>query len=463
MRARSIVFTASTRVALWAAIAIGSFSLATPAAAQRCFEGTAALGDQRALRALATEIEANCPGALFDGSPARKHGNYVACAQQVRRNAVFFGTLREECVPEASKSLRATTCGGTKVACGRFKEGARKPVSCRIKPAARCADSPRFTEDVCSQTRSSDVAEWTAGTCLDPRAPGPYGVGVRLIPWTKPSAVDPSVDRVLDTLVWYPTSDAGTPTPPYGGILNASVDVSGGPYPVVLFSHGSCGIHFQSTFLTAHLATHGFVVVAPPHPGNTLAEFPTCGTFPAQVASAVERPQDMIFVLDQIVAAGLDPGSDFFGAVDETRVGMSGHSFGGLTTYAVQGIEPRIKVAIPMAAATGGGSQLTVPSLTMLGQIDSVVSNAGIRAAYDRSTAPKRLVEIRNAGHYAFSAACFASSDCNPPVTLDQAEAHAAVLRDAVPILHAPLRGDAAWAPLLDAPPSPTFVVAAEP
>jgi hypothetical protein len=118
---------------------------------------------------------------------------------------------------------------------------------------------------------------------------------------------------------------------------------------------------------------------------------------------------------------------------------------------------------MPMAAAAGPSSELTVPSLSMLGQIDSVVNNAAIRTAYTSSSAPKRLVEIADAGHYAFSNGCFAGPDCNPPVTLTQAEAHDAVLRYAVPFLAAVLRGDPAWQPLLDAPPSPTFDVASEP
>src|SRR5262249_19130614 len=157
---------------------------------------------------------------------------------------------------------------------------------------------------------------------------------------------------------------------------------------------GSCGFPAQSVFLTSLLATHGFIVIAPPHPGNTLSDFPSCGTFQAQVSSAQERPQDMIFVLDQILAADADPGSDFFGLVDETAIAMTGHSFGGLTTSLVQAIEPRVTAAMPMAPAAGPASMLTVPSLTMIGEIDSVVNNDAVRTAYAHSAAPKRLVEI---------------------------------------------------------------------
>jgi dienelactone hydrolase len=436
-------------------------ALPLSAAAQPCLEGSTRLSDQRDLRELAADIETNCPCSTFAGLG---HGAYVTCAKQVRNNAEFLGDLRPECRREATAALRKSSCGTTKSACGRFKSTARDPVSCRIKPADRCEDGSSFQEEACALTHCSDVEEWTAGTCLDPRAPGPFGAGVRVVTYTKPSVVDPMQNRVLtDTLIWYPTADAGAPSPAYNAILNASVDDSGGPYPVVLFSHGSCGFQGQSIFLTSILATHGFVVIAPPHPGNTIGDFPNCGTFQAQVNSVQERPQDMIFVLDQILAADLDSGSDFFGLIDETSVAMTGHSFGGLTTYLVQAIEPRVTAAMPMAPAAGPASMLSVPSLTMIGAIDSVVNNAATRTAYANSDPPKMLVEIRDAGHYAFSGACFPGPDCNPPVTLTQAEAHDAVLRYAVPFLETALNGDAAWQPLLDAPPSPTFVVESEP
>jgi dienelactone hydrolase len=60
----------------------------------------------------------------------------------------------------------------------------------------------------------------------------------------------------------------------------------------------------------------------------------------------------MSFVLDQIVAAGQDPSSPFFGAVDGSRVAMTGHSFGGLTTFLVASQDPRVSVAVAMAPAT---------------------------------------------------------------------------------------------------------------
>jgi predicted dienelactone hydrolase len=230
-----------------------------------------------------------------------------------------------------------------------------------------------------------------------------------------------------------------------------------------MFSHGSCGIPTQSTFLLPQLAAHGFVIAAPPHPGNTLLDFPACGTPQAQVASAQERPQDILFVLNALLAANDAQLSPFFGAIDANRLGMSGHSFGGFTTYLVTAIEPRFKVAIPMAPFVGPAAPLTIPSLTMLGQIDSAVDDNAIRAAYASGAAPKYLVEIKNAGHYVFSDHCFPSSDCNPPATLTQDEAHDAVRRWVLPFLEVYLAGDASFSPFLAPITGPGFVFEATP
>jgi predicted dienelactone hydrolase len=202
-------------------------------------------------------------------------------------------------------------------------------------------------------------------------------------------------------------------------------------------------------------------VVAPSHSGNTIFDGAACGTIQAQAASFVERPQDMIFLLNQMLAANVEPASPFFGAIDPDRVGMSGHSFGGLTTALVEQFEPRVKVVIPMAAATIGATSFAIPSLSLLGQIDSRVSNDAIRATHAASTAPKYLVEIQKAGHYAFSNLCFPGPDCAPPATLTQDEAHAAVLRWVLPFLELHLNGNQDFAPFFLVPP-PGVVFAAE-
>ena len=426
-----------------------------------CLTGSSVLADQRALADLRTATGAACPCASFTAASA-----YRRCARGVVESAATAGTLRRECKATANRTYKTATCGGSQVGCGRFAPSARTPLSCRLKAADRCHDRSGFTEHACSnETHCADVVDWTASTCTDVRRSGPFAAGMRTITFTKPSVLDPNQTRVLDTLVWYPApAGSGPVDATYKAVINAPLDPGAGPYPLVMFSHGSCGLPNQSSFLWPLIASQGFVVVAPPHPGNTIFEFPTCGTLQAQVASAVERPADIRFVLDQMLAADLDPASPFAGAIDETRIGMAGHSFGGYTTYVVAIQDARIKVALPMAPAVPASQPvLTVPSLTMLSQLDTFVNLTAIRDAYQRAHPAKYLVEIENAGHFAYSTGCFPSPDCNPPTTLTQDEAHAAVLRWVLGFLKVYLAGDASYASFLAQPAPPGFVLQSSP
>lgn len=431
---------------------------AASAAPSNCLTDTWTLGDQRALAALRTATEAACPCATFT-----QRGAYQRCARGVIDDAITSGALRADCRRTARDVAKGATCGSGKTTCGRVRRD-DQTFDCKLSRPTACTDTGRLDRTACiAQTHCADVSDWTAGTCLDPRSFGPYAPGYRVIQYTKDSVANPGTPRVLDTSIWYPAPPGSGPiVANTGGVADAPLDASGGPYPLVLFSHGSCGFPLQSRFLTPLLASWGYVVVAPPHPGNTIFDFPNCNTQAAIIAALQERPQDVKFVLDQVLAADHDSLSPLYGAIDETRIAMTGHSFGGLTTYLVAATDPRIDVAVPMAPATLANSTLPVPSLTMLGTIDSVISNPGARAAYDRSASPKLRVEIEHTGHYAFSDVCLSTSDCNPPATLTSAEAHADVLRWVLPFLKTYLSGESEWAPLLGAPSQPGFVYAAD-
>jgi len=452
------VLLATLLLALLAASAVAG----TP-----CLTGDATLTDQRALRQLRDLTEAACPCGGF-GSSGR--AAYRRCASAQVDAALAGGALRRECRKTATADPKGAVCGTTRATCGRFKAGAKVPIGCKVKTMAGCRDRDRLEETPCTeQTRCSDVVTWTAGTCIDPRASGPHAAGSRIVSLTKTSVVT-GEPRVLDTVVWYPTAKSGALDPATGAIAGAPLDTQGGPHPLLVFSHGGCGLPNGGRFLMPLLASHGFVVAAPPHPGSTFLDYPTCFTTAALVQSALERPADAVFVLDALLAASRDPASPLFGAVDEARVGIGGHSFGGYTAAASVAADDRFRVALLLAPAVSASlPPLGIPSLTMLGEVDSVGSvggfdtdNAERRAAWVAAAAPKLLVEILDAGHFAFSDGCFpglSAVDCNFPVTLSQDEAHAVVQRWVVPFLQRYLRGDANWEPFLVSPAPPGVVI----
>ena len=468
------------------AFVLGSLAVWLPSwgLAQPCLEESAV--DQRALTALRDVVEEACPCASF-GADGR--ADYEVCAAAELRAALEDGRLRQACGFRAQMILGASTCGTADVACARLGREAGAVPSCRITPARDCrnrvaarrvlartaggemasrtqirsgpgANRNAFRETVCpEQTHCADVQDWTAGTCFDVRGAGPYDAGVRLLSLSKPSEVDGS-PRSLETVVWYPASPgSGDPDSTYDAVVDAPFDASAGPRPIVLFSHGSCGFERQSLFLTAWLATHGFVVVAPPHPGNTLFEFPGCGNPENLGPSAIERPADMVFVLDTMLAENEDAGSPFFHRLDPDAIAMSGHSFGGLTTFLTAARDDRIRVAMPLAAASPPDGRFGIPSLTIIGDVDSVVNNQRSIDAHRRSAHPKWLVSILHTGHYAFSDNCFPGPDCEPPLVLEQTEAHVRVRRWVLPFLKAFLEGEEAFAPFLTTEAGPSFQV----
>jgi predicted dienelactone hydrolase len=97
----------------------------------------------------------------------------------------------------------------------------------------------------------------------DPTAPGPYAVGFTRITMTRQATLGDS-ERLLAPVVWYPAEVRAEPARPLG-----YVDAAVRTYPLLVYSHGGCAYAEASSFLTKALASWGFVVVAPTHPGDT--------------------------------------------------------------------------------------------------------------------------------------------------------------------------------------------------
>jgi predicted dienelactone hydrolase len=438
--------------ALGLALAV-SAAVGAAAAQDACLGGASALSDQRALAELRAGIDAACPCTGVGGG-----GAFRRCAKPLLADGLATGVLRAECAGRAATDVKTASCGTAKSPCGAFAAEAGV-AACRIRKPAACQTRKGVVETAClAETHCSDVVDWTAGICLDARDAGPWRAGALRLVFTKPSVLNPSETRTLDTVVWYPTLGTGPTDPATGGILDAPLDAAS-PRPIVLFSHGLCGVPTQSRFLTVQLATYGYVVIAPSHPQSTAADC-LAGTS-SLVASALERPAEVSSVLDQMLAANDTPASPFFGALDATRIAMSGHSFGAFTTFKVAAQDARIDVAIPLAGYPPSPPALGMPLLGMIGLLDSVVSPTGFEGAWQAATGEKVLVELEHAGHYAFSDVCLPGFpvDCNYPTTLSQDEAHALVLRYVLPFLEQHLRGDASRAAFFVTPAPPGVLV----
>ncbi len=168
------------------------------------------------------------------------------------------------------------------------------------------------------------------------------------------------------------------------------------PAPVVLFSHGLGGSREGNAYLGRHWAARGYVVVFVQHPGSDDAVWKDKPPLrrmldmreAASAQNFVARVKDIAAVLDQLERWNWAEGHALVGRLDLQRVGMSGHSFGALTTQAVSGqrfeegkvsyTDARIKAAVmfsPSSPRRGGDAraafgQVLIPWMLMTGTKD---------------------------------------------------------------------------------------------
>ena len=269
---------------------------------------------------------------------------------------------------------------------------------------------------------------------LDPGLPGPYPVGVTELTFERNSTTT-GEPRTLKTIIWYPADESAKKQPEdlmLKGVIDAKVTKNDRPLPIIMFSHGSGGMPRQSTYYTRHLASHGFVVVAPPHPGNTLVDCLPCTDTAALLDSFRNRPDDITFVLDALLARSADPGSLFYNALDADRVGMSGYSFGALDTLRLAGSDSRFAAALAMATPGMSrialdGIEIEIPIMMMGGGLDTIAPLEEQQQYFDSvgtDGPPHFLLVFPRGGHFSSATVCVPVLEGCGPEALDEDRAH---------------------------------------
>jgi dienelactone hydrolase len=173
--------------------------------------------------------------------------------------------------------------------------------------------------------------------------------------------------------------------PPFVTDATRGVPASGdGPFPLVLFSHGFASYRVQSTYLTTHLASWGFVVISPDYLErglrSVLGEPPPSNRADTDVADeAIEAAR----------AANAAPGGPLEGRIDGSTVYPIGHSAGGGTTLRLLS-RPDVTTGIPMAAGLGPTQLMDYAKLLPAGKAvtwigaprDSIAAIANVRNGY---------------------------------------------------------------------------------
>lgn len=260
-----------------------------------------------------------------------------------------------------------------------------------------------------SGTGGSSAPTSTASTVVPVGrpAPGPYAVGTltqAFVDTSRPTAAQGGApgkpSRTLVTTVLYPAvGPAGASPAPRP---NAPADVAAGPFPLVVFAHGSSASPADFGALLGSWAAAGYVVAAP--------EFPLTGTHApsnSQISDYVNQPRDVSFVIDQMLHA---PPASVAGLVDARRIGVAGHSIGGVTTMGLAFnsccLDPRVKAAIvmegvplPFSGGTYFGRVVSPPVLFFQGSADTTVVPATGVSLYNQARPPKALVTIVGGTH----------------------------------------------------------------
>jgi len=177
----------------------------------------------------------------------------------------------------------------------------------------------RMGKAYAASARDGAGSEYLAGA--QPSAPGAYASGATLDVRTADEVIlhDAARGKDLPVKVYYAAT--------------------GGPYPVIVFSHGAGGSKDVGAGLLSYWAEHGYVVIAPTHEdsielrraqgeqagmGGIVERF---GTDPQYRLSRVADDSFVISSLDELARRV----PELAGKVDPARIGVGGHSAGAMT------------------------------------------------------------------------------------------------------------------------------------
>jgi dienelactone hydrolase len=230
----------------------------------------------------------------------------------------------------------------------------------------------------------------------------PIPIGTYAVATTTFTAIDTSIpstpERELPTTVWYP----------HGPAVPGAAGLSGGPYPLIVFSQGFAQAPTSYLDLIDAWASAGFVVAAPSYPDTDPQGDTPAGPAPSR-ADLVDHPADLAAVLSAVVQMSAEPGSPLSGLPDPDRVGLVGQSDGANVSLAAGADSccrlKTVKAVVSLSGAeyTGFGgtyfSGPTPPLLVVQGSADVINPAACSAAIYDAAPTPKYYLDLLGATH----------------------------------------------------------------
>lgn len=247
----------------------------------------------------------------------------------------------------------------------------------------------------------------------DPSAAGPWTAGSKTViinglvteVWypAVPGSQEGKSKDWIDTRAYMPESDPDPTDPGFqiDSYADLPLDSSYGPYPVIIYVHGTGSFRQASHKLFTHWAGRGFVVLCADNPGIMLGDLMSGG---CEALLSADQAGDTRKILAAVRSQSGDLGF-LKGALATDRIGLSGHSAGGMAINGL-GSEDGVKVIIPMASGGVAEGESVVSTMVMGGKKDGTATESVVRRGYNSTPIKKRLVLIPDAGHNVFLSVC---------------------------------------------------------
>jgi dienelactone hydrolase len=203
-------------------------------------------------------------------------------------------------------------------------------------------------------------------------------------------------------------------TRPRGSYVDAPIATGSQPWPVIVMSHGDAGSRYNMQTVCEHLASHGYIVIAPEHTGNTPfamigldpaldtqtgdasfreqmvdvaplldehgvygAQFPYGQSYSPLVngfaaegfadldRALIERVNDLRAAIDTLEE--MNARGPFAKRMDLSNIGLMGRSFGGATTLAGLMLEDRFISGIAVVPPSLADPRSMLPETMLVG------------------------------------------------------------------------------------------------
>lgn len=250
--------------------------------------------------------------------------------------------------------------------------------------------------------------------------------------------------------VWYPSSQMPSAAAYPIGSNQIETELvkdgtcASGKHPIVFYSHGATGSGTSSFFICELLAKNGFIVVAPdfldtvyvtridqPVPFDSYLWMRTdqyisflreLGLNKASKEGRnlyAYRPAQLKQTMEKVFALNKESKNFLFNHIDESRIGLFGHSFGAWTSLLLGGASPdlhdkRIKAVVALSgpvnehvysvASANDLDSVNVPLLFEYGEQEPAKGRQDDKTfLFDKAKSPKMLLSIKDADHLSFS------------------------------------------------------------